>query len=156
MQAWQFNLSYTDTALLFLHTMGFVRDKENQLMFGDLLDYYGRSSIPSEIHQESRGELQATYRFCEAYELITTVLLKEKRIFSTADIKIEVRNLDEVRCFSQSPKSYELKYAQWSRKYRCNELGSVELCAEQVSQLVRILSELREKFRNWDYFMHEY
>jgi len=136
--------------------MGFVGDKENQLLLGDLLDYYGRSSIPSEIHQESRNVLQATYCFCEAYELTVIVTLREKRIYSAADIKIEARALDGIQCFARHAENYDLKYVQWSRKYRCNELGSVELCAEQVSQLVRILSELREAFRNWNYYMNEY
>ena len=152
MQNWQINLGFTDSALLFLHTMGFVQDK-NWLDFDDLLDYYGRSSSSTEVFYEDRNEIVVTFSFCETYDVQFRAILQEKRPYSPADLMVDLKKSESTRMLLATDTNRKLPFTQWSRKYRCNEFGGVELCAEQVAQIVRILSGLRESYREWRYYI---
>ena len=157
MQSWQMSLNYTDSALLFLHTMGFVRGK-NQLDFDELLDHYGRSATSSEIYYEDRNEVVTTFTFCDAYEVKFSAALREKRPYTPADLTIDYRSLEKPERFQlvvRTDKHQVLSYKRGSRKYRCDGFGGIELCAEQVAQLIRFLSGVQESFREWQYYMNE-
>ena len=157
MQSWQINLSRTDSALLFLHTLGFVKGK-NQLDFGELLDHYGRSATSSEIYYEGQNEVVGTFIFYDAYEVKIRAALSEKRPYAPADLTIDYRSLEKsggALAIVRTEKHQSLPFRQWSRKYRCDEFGGIELCAEQVAQLVRVLSGMQESYREWHYYMNE-
>ena len=152
MQSWQLSLSATDGVLLFLHTMGFV-SPGNQFLLDDLLDYYGKSATTEGIHQIERGKTRVCYTLCDAISLRFVIESREKRINSPADIHLAVNDQKGVRHYGAKQTEYELKYEQWSRKYQCNDLGSVVLCAEQIVRLMHILSELRDGYRDWLSYM---
>ena len=154
MQSWQLSLSSTDGILLFLHTMGFV-SPGNQLLLNDLLDYYGKSGTTEGIHRVDRGVMRVLHTLCEAIDIKIIVKPREMRINSPADICLEVTDCENVRRYGTKETKHDLKYEQWSRKYQCNDLGSVVLCAEQVARLTRILSELRDSYREWRSYMDQ-
>jgi hypothetical protein len=152
MQTWQFGLSKVDEVLLFLHTMGFV-SQGNQLQLDDLFDHYGRSATTEGIHRVERGIMRASYELCEVFDIQITTMPQQMRINSPADLQIKVADREGVRQYGAKETEYALKYDKWSRKYLCNELGSVELSANQVVRLVRILSELNQHYLEWKSYM---
>ncbi len=154
MQSWQLGLNSTDGILFFLHTMSFVTP-DNQLLLDDLLDYYGKSEMTEGIRRIERGIMRVSYTLCEAIDITITIMPREMRINSPADICLEVNDRKGVRQYGAKQTEYEFRYEQWSRKYYCDNLGSVVLCAEQVARLTRTLSELRESYREWQSYMDQ-
>ena len=160
MAAWLTGLSARDSALLFSHVMGFIKNVDEDIDYFRLevaLDYYGRTSCSHELEQVDDKTSIVGYRIGDCFQVIFKTTYEENGFgrYPKADLNISVvdeRDFKNPNVFSLGT---DIKYKA-GRKYRCNALGGVTLSSDQVSYIITTLSRLKEIFDEWNHFLESF